>query len=334
MRKEVTLQQIAQAAGVTRATVSMALRNHPRISVATRKKVQALAEQLGYRPNAELSRLMGLLRETRSTRDRPVMVLVTDYDKPLARGTGSRTWNGFKARADALGYIPEECWIHRDQLSPKRIVQILNTRAIRGVVFAALRDNTLPARMELSSFAVACVGSAIHQPLLHRSTSDKYLNTQLVCEQLWKQGCRRIALAVPKQQEERVEHTFLAGYLVFHHAHRHTGWRAPLVEESVWNPDRLVAWTKKQQPDGVVAAYAGLSSALAGRHGVPKKRCPRVACVHMNPDSPDMGVDQRDELIAAGAVDLVDAQLKRNETGIPDNAKTLLVRGVWHPGTR
>lgn len=47
----VTLKDIAKKIGVSDATVSMALRNHPQISRARRKQICELAKQMGYRPN-------------------------------------------------------------------------------------------------------------------------------------------------------------------------------------------------------------------------------------------------------------------------------------------
>ena len=48
----VTMEDIAQAAGVHRATVSRALADSPRIKLETRSKIQHLAEEMGYVPNA------------------------------------------------------------------------------------------------------------------------------------------------------------------------------------------------------------------------------------------------------------------------------------------
>jgi DNA-binding LacI/PurR family transcriptional regulator len=48
---------VAEAAGVSSATVSLALRNHPRISPATRERIQRIAARLGYRPDPALSML-------------------------------------------------------------------------------------------------------------------------------------------------------------------------------------------------------------------------------------------------------------------------------------
>src|SRR5699024_688693 len=46
-----TIRDIAAKAGVSVSTASRALNNNPRISAATRKRIQALAAAEGYRPN-------------------------------------------------------------------------------------------------------------------------------------------------------------------------------------------------------------------------------------------------------------------------------------------
>ena len=49
---KVTIRDICREAGVSVATVSRALNNKPRTSSKTREKIRALAERLGYQPNA------------------------------------------------------------------------------------------------------------------------------------------------------------------------------------------------------------------------------------------------------------------------------------------
>ena len=57
LSKEITIYDIAKEVGVSPATVSRALNNSPSISIATRKKINALAEKLGYRHNTFASSL-------------------------------------------------------------------------------------------------------------------------------------------------------------------------------------------------------------------------------------------------------------------------------------
>jgi LacI family transcriptional regulator len=54
----VTLQDVADRAGVHRSTVALALRDHPRIPADTRELIRALAEKLGYRKNPLVAALM------------------------------------------------------------------------------------------------------------------------------------------------------------------------------------------------------------------------------------------------------------------------------------
>ena len=50
-RHPITIKDIAKILNVSVSTVSRALKDHPDISVATKKSVQALAKELNYRPN-------------------------------------------------------------------------------------------------------------------------------------------------------------------------------------------------------------------------------------------------------------------------------------------
>ncbi|SCK32113.1 transcriptional regulator, LacI family [Streptomyces sp. ScaeMP-e48] len=55
--RTVTLLDVARAAGVSKSTVSDALQGSGRVAKATRERVRAVAEELGYRPNSAARRL-------------------------------------------------------------------------------------------------------------------------------------------------------------------------------------------------------------------------------------------------------------------------------------
>lgn len=67
--KSVTLQDIADELGLTKVSVSKALRDHSDISVETRNKVKKMAKKLGYRPNL-------LARSLTSSRSRTIGVII------------------------------------------------------------------------------------------------------------------------------------------------------------------------------------------------------------------------------------------------------------------
>ncbi len=63
--QKITLKHVAEEAGVSRMTVSLALRGHAKISEATKKKVRRVADALGYVPNPHLSVLGAHIRSSK-----------------------------------------------------------------------------------------------------------------------------------------------------------------------------------------------------------------------------------------------------------------------------
>ena len=53
------MADVARVAGVSLMTVSRVVNDHPRVSAATRKKVQAAIDKLGYRANMAARTLAG-----------------------------------------------------------------------------------------------------------------------------------------------------------------------------------------------------------------------------------------------------------------------------------
>ncbi|MFA5865709.1 MAG: LacI family DNA-binding transcriptional regulator [Phycisphaerae bacterium] len=72
----VTICDIAKVVKTTDATVSMALRNNPRISLATRQKVHDAAKTLGYHPNH-------LGRSFQSGKTQTIGLIIPDFFNPF-----------------------------------------------------------------------------------------------------------------------------------------------------------------------------------------------------------------------------------------------------------
>jgi DNA-binding LacI/PurR family transcriptional regulator len=62
------MQDVADRAGVSRAAVSLALRNHASIPLQTRARIQRLAEEMGYRKNPLVSALMTYQRNFKAAK--------------------------------------------------------------------------------------------------------------------------------------------------------------------------------------------------------------------------------------------------------------------------
>ncbi|MEO9969882.1 MAG: LacI family DNA-binding transcriptional regulator [Hyphomonadaceae bacterium] len=87
------IRTVSKLAGVSVATVSRTFSTPESVSEKTRKKVEAAAKDLGYRPNL-------LARNFRAKRSYAIMVLVPNIANPFF----SRVISGIEASAQAKGY--------------------------------------------------------------------------------------------------------------------------------------------------------------------------------------------------------------------------------------
>ena len=90
----------------------------------------------------------------------------------------------------------------------------------------------------------------------------------------------------------------------------------------------LSRWLKKFQPDSLVLGWQVNKSTLEQlRELAPRAR--RVVTLDWHPHGVLPGIDPCNHAIVANAVDLVIAQLHRNERGIAALPTTVLLDGMW-----
>lgn len=93
-KQRITIKDVAEAAGVSTQTVSRVINNRPDVAPATRRRVLALIEEMGYRPNM----LARSLSQQRSY-SLGVVIAGLKYVGP------SRTIHGITSQAEKLGYM-------------------------------------------------------------------------------------------------------------------------------------------------------------------------------------------------------------------------------------
>jgi hypothetical protein len=142
-----SLRSLAALAGVTSMTVSLALRDHPSISSATRTRLKKLAAKHGYRPDPTVAKLMHHLRTRRTERTllslcglrlRPPVISAQGYDY------GQQVCTGARGRAETLGFRFEEIFIDEPGQSLRRLQKVLTSRGGRGS--AAVADGAAGER--------------------------------------------------------------------------------------------------------------------------------------------------------------------------------------------
>ena len=329
-----TMQQIADVVGCSRMAVSLALRNSPKISPATIARIRKVADEMGYRPNPMVSALMTQLRHGRTVKRPTTLAYVTAYpteDGWRQPGLFTEFHSGAKKRAEALGYTLEEHWLRRPGLSEKRFCDVLFTRNILGMVIAPLPSGGGTLALDWPRFAAAAIGYSVTSPNIHRASNDQYSTIRLAIAELTRLGYRRIGLALTRDGDERVKRNWSAGMLVEQSAVPAERRVPPLLTDGRFD-EAFAAWFTKHRPD-VILTQSWQCARVLKELGL---RVPRdVGRANLGVTAAEAhwaGMNQNAELVGAAALDLVDAQLRRNEFGIPVQQKTVVIPGHWVAG--
>ena len=141
----VSMATVARAVGVSINTVSLVLRQSPRISAATQKRVIETAAALGYTRNPIMGRLLTELRRMRTQGFRQTLALLSAHPDPDAFRTHvmyPRYIAGVERRAAESGYRFDRFSLSEAGMSPGSLLRILDARGIRGALCLGLWPQT------------------------------------------------------------------------------------------------------------------------------------------------------------------------------------------------
>ncbi len=329
----VTLKDVAARAKVSLATVSYALRHHPKIPVETRDQVAAAARELGYRPNPRVASLMAHIRgaQSRPHRERLAFVWVhTSRAEARDNAFLKMVYAGARERAAQMGFALEEFWTSDPGMTDQRLEQILRVRGIVGVVLSPV--TTAEAAVTLGwdwrHFAAAVIGNVTWTPELHHAGHHHFLAMRLTLLELAKLGCRRPVALIEATVHERNKHAYEAAFLA-HHPQPAAARNLVRVVSRGDSAD-LGAWLQAARPDALILSHIDLLDLPGVKRAAKELGVPRVT-LYWSKETPRGigGIDQCQDRVAGHAVDLVAAQLNANETGAPDLPRIMLFPGRW-----
>jgi LacI family transcriptional regulator len=311
------MQEVAEAAGVHRTTVSLALRDSPRLPAATRAHVQAVAKRLGYRPDPLVSALM----TARVSRRHPVhqgtlAFLSNDAKRPpdwarFPRSYG-RLFRGAAERARERGYDLVPFWLREPGLTGAVFSRQLSDRGIHGLLIAVVE-----------------LGYNLVEPQVNRVVHDYFGAMKRVCGEIQARGRRRVGFLLPANAVGKTRHLWRAAFVDFQQS-LPAGDRLPILAPPHLTQAVIDPWLERERPDAVIIGgiqYPG---------SPPTFRIPRrfpvfnLDCVRRG--GGDVGIFQDWPAMGAIGVDLLIGQLGRGEYGVPAQAYTVQVAGHWQSG--
>ncbi len=339
--KQPTFSDIAHEAGVCKATVSLALRNSPRISEPTRKRIRAIADKMGYHRNPLVAANMSQIRKSRGwNQSLPTIGLLStwvDEQREVKRvewHIQSRFLEGAKRRASALGFNLDYLEFDLAYCSSERIQNILESRNISGLILAPLRFSNSVLDLRWSDFAVASIGFSDSMGHIPSVYYDNFRCMQYVLEFLTSRGYRRIGFITDSENEMRGGHLWNAGFLEYQNRAIDPANHVPMLR--VPKPELLFeksdfeamhVWFKQNNPDVIIAFRSNiLDYFLSLGYKVPEEFGYMVLNWSSRTDGCS-GYRQCHEEMAAVAVNIVSERLYNNDRGELSKPRTTLLRG-------
>ena len=119
MKDRPHLQQIADLLGVSKMTVSRALREGTSVDPELRAKIRETAARIRYQPDSRISQLMSEIRKTRTSDYRETLAFI--WTHPSTKKTKDyffyEGFEGARTRAESLGYKLDQFHVKEEALT-------------------------------------------------------------------------------------------------------------------------------------------------------------------------------------------------------------------------
>ena len=169
-------------------------------------------------------------------------------------------------------------------------------------------------------------GYTLQHPQLQTVMNHQYRNTTLLIQKLHELGHRRVGIAMPMSQDERVHNTYLAAYLV-EQLKQCKADRIPHLIEASFDEPVFLKWVERYKPRVIVAEQATAPWLRKWLWSADRKLRQDIGLALPNIPFGERfysGIDENPMLVGATAVDVVVGMLHRNERGTPVNHRYIL----------
>ena len=333
-----TIRSLAKLAGVSKATVSLALHDSPRIRQSERERIQKLAAEAGYEPNALMAQLLAQLRSSKNPSYQSTLGLVyaTRSTVDLKPITTFREWfTACKVRCKQLGYGLDEFMLHEPEMDPARLVQILNARNIRGlVVMGPFQQSVIPPELDpiWRRSAAVVIGMRPIRPALSCAANDQFATAKEAVYALRGLGYSRPGLCISLEVDAHVEDRFQGGFGIAQGGLPENN-RVPVFPFHPGAREDFRRWLERHRPDCILTLHVEIK-AWVESFGLVVPVDVGLAHLDRVPELEGWaGMRQNNESVGYAAIDMVVGQLHRNEIGIAPFQKCTFTNSTWVAGS-
>lgn len=211
----ITVNQIAEICGVSRTTVLRALNDQSRVSSDTKKRIEAVAKEHGYRPNL-------LARSLHKGRTMSLGVITLDVENYVF----AQSLGAINREAERRGYFVNIALQGQDIKAETQRIQDLADRRMEGILISPLNQGVEFEQFLLSlGIPVVCIGNYVSDAI-STVLIDEYQAARDAIRFITQKPYERIVFVCPPLQLNQEQN-------IFSHLRRSDGIR----DEMLIHPD-------------------------------------------------------------------------------------------------
>lgn len=327
-----SINTLARALGMSRTTVSDALRGKGRVSPATIRRVQNAAKAAGYKANPLVAHVLGSINRSRGNAFHGTLAVVDLYEPNHPHGPFPRELvAGAKARAADMGFSIAEFVVGPDRLPWARLDSILQSRGAHGIIVLPAWFAADLSGLDWSRYAGIYTDYVTTGPQLHSVSPDHYGSMLSLLQILQGRGYRRPGLLLQRQRDERIAHRQSSAFCAFQTKQGRADLIPPLITDEYPDLEREFApWFRRHRPDVVLSHFPETRDWI--RTCTPALPPGFVLLNTLDRTYPCAALDLQPRVIGARAVEMVVGQILRNELGVPAWPSRTIVEARWVEG--
>jgi len=173
-----TIKDIAKIAGVSDSTVSRALSNYPHVNEGKRKKIQQIAEELGYYPNIHAKNL-------RIKKSQDIGLIIPEIQNPFY----ASVTRGIEDYANKNGYNLLLCNSDFDPVKEAKYVDLLLSKQIDGlIVFPTMLITKKISTLKKRNIPFVLVDFDAHNLYVNCIYADQQYGAYIAMKYLFERG--------------------------------------------------------------------------------------------------------------------------------------------------
>lgn len=322
-----TLKDLARASGYSVAAVSYALRGEGHLKAETRETILRLAGEMGYRPNLHAARLRSHRGDKRAA-GYAIALLVWHIDGGWY--PTDPTTDAIRSLAGDRGFQLEEATLREAKELRPRLRALFN-RGVRGLILSAVKNLERWRGAELSRFSLVTCGRWDSAPGTHNVRQDVFSSVTTLAQELALRGYQRVGAALCRHATpllddlEREAAWLRLGPSV-------GGDRVPPFLGSHDDIAGFKDWARRWKPDAVVGFsdphYFALREAglrVPGEVGYVSLQATQLP-------GEIASLSDAHPLMGSASLGLLESLIRHNDSGLPPEPQTVLVRSRFIDG--